>query len=352
MTAAVPALRGIDPLIAEAKERAKRRRLLVLAAAGLIAAGLLAFELAPSGAGGGARGTIPWLPAKPNIGAANPPLAPPCTASQLRAGMSLGPMSGGMWGGLIGLVNRSSSTCALVGRAQLWLGSRRATKYGPNAGLPHPLFDPLAPPDGSLRALAPGRHVAVALWLQPEALGACASKALPVVLTAPGGGNIRLAPFQPSCYSDYIAQATRYTPVSPAGLRNSKLPLSARIVSTGPPWRNGHGKPETDDGPYVVAHPGSWLSFTVVLTNRSAHTYRFGRTCPAYEEGFRVINTFLGSQESQAYVLNCHPVGPIAPHASVRFAMRVHVPKEDISSLLWTLAPHTYRAPQALAWVS
>jgi hypothetical protein len=153
-----------------------------------------------------------------------------------------------------------------------------------------------------------------------------------------------------ACNPGVGAQATRYTPVVPEGPRSSELPVRARIVSTGPPWLDGHGKPLPDT--HVAAHAGSWLSFTVVLTNRSKHLFRFSRTCPAYTEGADVRGNGTAA-ENQAYVLNCHAVGPIAPHASVRFAMRVHIPKsaDDMTGLLWTLAPHSYHAPDALAWL-
>ena len=102
----------------------------------------------------------------------------------------------------------------------------------------------------------------------------------------------------------------------------------------------------------MVAHAGRWLSFTVVLTNTSSRPFRFGRACPAYTEGLGGVGTLWGPRQRQAYVLNCHAAGPIAPHASVSFAMRVHVPKsEDFGGLLWTLAPDSYNPPQALAWV-
>ena len=89
MTAGVPALPlEIDPLIAEAKRRARRRRVLLLVAAGLLAASAAGIELAGSGSSG-SSGAVPWLPTKPNLGSAHPPLAPACTASQLRASLTL-----------------------------------------------------------------------------------------------------------------------------------------------------------------------------------------------------------------------------------------------------------------------
>lgn len=263
-------------------------------------------------------------------------------------------MSGGVRVGKMDLVNRSSTACALVGRPRLSLGSWRATTWDRRARFPGPWpqFDPLAPPIGSLRALAPGRAVIVGL-VSPGQCNAVTDPLLPrrAVLTAPGGGVIRVdasafradAP-APTCGGVSGAPlATRFTPFVPQGPRSSHLPLSARIVSTGPPFLDGYGRPDRDVKPTVVAHAGRWLSFTVVLTNTSKHAFRFGRRCPAYTERFT---------KEEAYVLNCHAVGAIAPHASARFAMRIYVPKtaDDMSGLLWTLAPHSYKPPEALAW--
>lgn len=92
--------------------------------------------------------------------------------------------------------------------------------------------------------------------------------------------------------------------------------------------------------PVLAAHPGAWLSYTVVLRNRSSRPFSFGRTCPAYEEGL---------SRQAAYILNCRAVGTIAPHAGVRFAMRFFIPPHlktgDANTLAWTLAPHSWNAP-------
>src|SRR5436190_17597160 len=118
MTAGVPALPlEIDPLIAEAKRRARRRRVLLLVAAGLLAASAAGIELAGSGSSG-SSGAVPWLPTKPNLGSAHPPLAPACTASQLRASLTLKAEATSLIGGMA-LVNRSSQRCSLLGRPRL-----------------------------------------------------------------------------------------------------------------------------------------------------------------------------------------------------------------------------------------
>lgn len=343
MSAHVPALPlEVDPLIAEAKRRARRRRLLAVAvvlAGGGAGLGVLASS------GGGSSGQIPWLPTRPQLGPANPPLAPACTASQLRATLSLQAAAGNLAGGIT-IVNRSSQPCALVGRPKLAFGAWRVTSWHQGAAA-NP-FDPLAPPIGSLRALAPGRHVSVSLWWPGICAGASHSDNAPsgVVLTAPGGGRILLrGDGFPRCNvpSASAVQVTRFMPFVPQGPPSSALPLKARIVSGTPVSIKG----KTLTQPSFVARPGSWLSYTVVLTNDSRQPYRFGHACPAYTEGFG------GLKRLQAYVLNCHPVGSIAAGRSVRFAMRIRVPRLALSAPAfgWTLAPHTYNAPSALAVV-
>ena len=246
MSAHVPALPlELDPLIAEAKQRARRRR--VIAAVALTVTGAAVWGALAFG-GGGSSDEIPWLPTRPQLGSANPPLAPACGASRLRATLSLQGATGNLAGG-ISIRNQSSQPCSLVGRPRLaFVGATskwRVTRWqdqGP--------FDPLAPPLGSLRALGPGKWVSI-----------------------------------------------------------------------------------------------PWLSYAVVLTNHSRHSFRFGRTCPAYTEQ-------IDAYRAQAYILNCHSLGSIAPHASVRFAMRIHVPRnlspKHPAVLGWTLAPHTWNAPQAV----
>lgn len=346
----------VDPLIAEAKQRARRRRLVVLAAAGLVAVGVLSLELAPSGTGGGANGVIPWLPTKPNLGPAHPPLAPACTASQLGASLFMQGASMSLVGP-IELVNRSSRGCSLIGRPKLSFAdatSKWRETAGTTPGLGFP-FDPLAPPRGSLRAVRPGEHVAVSLvWSNWCGTGAKPDGNLTlspsaIVLTAPGGGKVKLTNANdghglpsPVCNggagSLSTLQATPFTPFVPQGPPSSALPLKARIVSGSSFFFKG----KTIRQPALVSRSGRWLSFTIVLTNVGRKPFHFGRACPAYVEGL--------DNENQAYVLNCHAVGTIAPRHSVRFAMRVHVPARvgnPIPALGWTLAPHSYNAPQA-----
>jgi hypothetical protein len=328
---------ALDPLIAEAKQRARRRRLLALAAAGLIAAGLLSFELAQSSTGGGAHGAIPWLPTKPQLGPAHPPLAPPCTASQLRGSLGIQGVMGYLTG-LISLTNRSPSACALVGRPRLaFVGATSAWRIahwqrvlGQPAG-----YDPLTPPPTSLRALRPGRSAATYVWWSnwcgagSRRNGDSGQPPAAIAVTAPGGGQVVIAKDAwgnrrlgaPRCYAPIPSRmaVTAFMPYIPQGPRSSALPLTAKIASVG------------------AVHPGQWLSYTVVLRNRGTSPFSFGRRCPAYDEDFGL--------RPVAYVLNCHAVGTISPHGAVRLAMRILVPRSappNTLTLTWNLAPHSW----------
>jgi hypothetical protein len=349
-----------DRLIAEAKQRARRRGLIAAAAllaAGGAAGGVLAF----GGSGSASPGRIPWLPTRPHLGPANPPLAPACTAAQLRAKLELQGSTGNLAGG-ISIVNRGSQPCSLVGRPKLGFAGAtskwRETRYH---GATAP-FDPLAPPRGSLRALPPGESVSVGIWWSnwcgrgSSNGGDAGEPPTAMLLKAPGGGTIAIRQNRidggrrplgtPPCYaSPSTLGATRFTPYVPQGPPSSELPLRARIVSdAGAPLQGDAGTP-----PSFVIRPSWWLSYTVVLTNRSRHAFRFGRTCPVYTEGF-------SGHDLHGYVLNCRPVGSIGPGKSVRFAMRLRVPRHlDLGAPAffgWTLAPHSWNAPQASADVA
>ena len=171
-----------------------------------------------------------------------------------------------------------------------------------------------------------------------------------MVLSAPGGGRISIGSDlrlrhlpTPICEAPggSILQASRFLPIVPQGPRSSALPLRARIVPSGHvPYANDTSR----TFPVVTAAPGSWLSYTVVLTNHSAKTFSFARHCPAYVES-------VEEGRQAAYVLNCHAVPTIAPHASARFAIRLRVPQHlkvgDSYSVTWNLAPHSWNAPFA-----
>jgi hypothetical protein len=353
MSAHVSAVPLVDPLIAEAKQRARRRRLIAAAAllaVGAAVGGVLAFSSS------GGSGEVPWLPTRVQLVPANPPLAPACKASQLLATLGLQGATGNL-AGTIQIRNRSSSACSLVGRPKLsfagatskWLETRGQAGFFPP--------DPLAPPRSSLRALVPGGWAAVGLWWSNWCGRGSIDNGNPgegpaaLLLAAPGGGTIRLAQNRigggrrllgaPPCYSAAPSTlgVTRFTPVIPQGTPKSALPLRARIVSRAQ-------FPLKDELPGFIARRGAWLSYTVVLTNRSSRAFSFGPSCPVYTEQW-------GLAQPQAFVLNCRRAGSISPGRSVRFAMRIYVPKRarlDSSAFEWILAPHTWNAPQSTGY--
>lgn len=351
----VPALPlEADPLIAEAKQRARRRRLLAAGALlvlGAATAGVLAFGA------GRTSGEVPWLPTKPQLGAAKPPSAPACRASQLQAKLGIEGIGFGMLGGPLMIENRSSAPCALVGMPRLSFSGATAKWRVRRQGQPTAERDPLTPPLGSLRALAPGRWAATYLrWANWCGHGSSYRLSDPgrppqaIVLSAPGGGRIsvgsdlheRRLP-APTCVGPgaSVLAAARFTPIVPQGHPSSALPLDAKIVPTGHiPYANDMSRAF----PVVNAHPGRWLSYTVVLTNRRARPFSFGRRCPAY------VESVIGNRQV-GYVLNCHAIPAIAPDAAVRFAMRIRVPQHlrlgDTYTVTWELAPHSWNPPLA-----
>src|SRR5581483_2598272 len=281
MSGHAPALPlGVDPLIAEAKERARRRRLLALAAAGILVVAGVAIALAGFG-GSGSPGTVPWLPTRPNIGPANPPLAPACTASQLKASLFMQGASMSLVGGIT-IANRGAGPCALVGRPRLSFAGAtskwRETTYHAQNVLPLQ-YDPLAPPAGSLRALAPGEHVQVLVWWSnwcgrgSTKSGDSGRPARAMVLSAPGGGRLllhngpRRSFFAPVCNggpgSASVLEATHFAPYVPQEPPSSHIPLTAAIG----PSQAVKIKGTKLTQPSFVARPGFWLSFTVTLTN-------------------------------------------------------------------------------------
>ena len=70
---------------------------------------------------------------------------------------------------------------------------------------------------------------------------------------------------------------------------------------------------------------GATLRFTVTLSNLTAKTVALG-PCPAYTEG--LVTTVM---VRHSYALNCSTVHTIPAHSSVRYAMRLNVPRETQS---------------------
>ena len=90
----------------------------------------------------------------------------------------------------------------------------------------------------------------------------------------------------------------------------------------------------------ATAHRGSFLSYTVTLTNRGPQDYRLD-VCPDYSE-------FVGPKiAGGVYQLNCAPVGVISAGANASFAMQLRVPAnaaQGTTQLTWALLDSSYPA--------
>jgi hypothetical protein len=202
-------------------------------------------------------------------------------------------------------------------------------------------FNAISPPRRTLRSLAPGAHVSVQLawsnWCGTRAkrfpMGVASQAPRAIVLTLPSGEQKRLRVAQePFCThgsgSVSTLAASDFQPFTPDG--QPTFPADTPRILAGPQVRISR-----DYGPLMSAHPGDWVSYTVALTNQSGHTFTFGRACPRYLEGF-------DNGPLHMYVLNCHGLGPIASGQSLRFAMRIRVPRRpaELGVMRWTLAPN------------
>jgi len=320
-----------------------------------VATPLLCLSLLAVGSGvAAASSVIPWRDQRPQRASAHPPLAAPCRAGRLRAHLFLQGATGSLVGG-VELTNTGRSPCSLLGWPGLsFTGTPAPTRWQVKrlARSPQPL-DVIADPPGSLRALAPGKSASVSLfwsnWCEPG---------------NPGGGNlsnppsgIRLAfashtslvvplTSAPRCDQPQAPSLLSVSPFTPTARRlgpNSRLPLQVTIVGPRPVQL----KPGLRA---FRVQRGELLHYRVQLTNTGARSFRFAPTsCPNYIEQ-------ILPDPAQPYLLNCQPVGAIAPHRSVLFAMQIRIPNHihlGNNSLTWQLAPKTYDAPftPAALWV-
>lgn len=317
-------------------------------------AALVALALAPL-ASASSQPIVPWLNQRPVKASPNPPLAPPCKATDLHAHLFLQGATGSLVGGIT-LLNAGSAACSLVGRpifsftgaaaaAERWRVKKLAASPAPP--------DVLADPPGSLRALQPGKSAGVQVfwsnWCGPGSMPAGGSGAPPdaIVLGLAGGTSISVpVAHAPRCDAPQYPSTVSVGPFTPTVRHlpaSSRLPLRVVIVGS----RTVPVKPGLRA---FRVHRGELLRYVVAVSNTGAAMFRFPRSsCPSYVED-------LTPWPAQTYVLNCRPAGTIAPRATVLFAMEIQVPataRLGIASLTWELAPKTYEAPFAPAalWV-
>jgi hypothetical protein len=277
---------------------------------------------------------IPWIPAVPPAPPV-PPVAPPCTAASLESDFFVQGATGSLAGG-VALTNEGVAACSLLGPVTV----RFLDGSDPSGLMQYQLKpDPVDPgvPLPALGALQHGQSAFVAVWWSNW----CGdSRPTRIGFTLPSGEEL-VFPLDKSSRCDAPSAPSTLgvgqpAPRAPQPLPASRLPLRAEIVET---FRQG---PKVIPG--VRARRGGVARFRVALTNVSRRPFRFGRTCPTYEEGTGL------DKPRELHVLNCRPVGVMAPGARVVFEMRVRVARDarlGRTSLTWELAPDTYLPPFA-----
>jgi len=284
---------------------------------------------------------IPWLPQRPVIAVAHPPLAPACRAGALHAHLNLQGATGNLIGG-IDLLNAGAKPCSLVGAPRVSFAGTTVHWRLKRIAVQQPV-DVLADPPGSLRALAPGKSASIELfwsnWCGPAPKGFVIGLGHGTELLVPAVRTPRCdAPAYPS-----VLSVAPFTPTERHLPASSRLPLAVAAVVPKP----------VRVKPGVRAfrvRRGTLFRYEVAVTNTGTAPFRFaGSSCPVYIEQ-------LNATAARPYVLNCRPAGAIAPHATVLFQMQIAIPASTrlgLSNVTWELAPRTYDAPftPADVWV-
>lgn len=321
LSSAAPASQGVS--FEEVAGRVRRRRALrwsVAASTATVAVVVVAVSLAGSG-GPSSRlttapsvdltGTIPWIgtPA-PDYQAptASPTPAPatdarPCSAADVTASFADGNGAGGHLEHYVRFRNVSRSTCVLKGYPQV-----TATEPGqPDVtGTDGSFF-----PTGGAANMPPGQDTLLGVETDTYCSanpggGPGRPRYHHLDIALPGGGTVSLdqasGGFDVTCGLHltrfFVPQPTQPDPHDPL----SDLQVSLEL----PP----------------AVRAGATLTYVADLTNPTDQAISLER-CPGYLEA-----TAGPPPVKEVYALNCAPVSAIAPHATVRFEMRLHVPAQ------------------------
>ena len=287
---------------------------------------------------------VPWISATPAtllLPTPSPTVIPvgtrPCQTTDLHAVFGgIGAMTGGQLAASILLGNRSASACVLAGTPGVQLFDRAGHQIPLTTtvalGMPS---DPVLvqPGTADVQAHIPREGVAYLEvdWQTHDGAGnPCVSSppdAAAVGVSLPGGReSLRVSVADPMsmvstiapCYSRLSVSAFQHWPApEPSPTPDPLASLTIRI-----------------DTPSSVSR-GSILHYTVTLQNTGTEAVVFPTECPTYGEwGANSVQAFA----KDFYVLNCRPVGSIAPGQSVRFAMQITVPsgtEPGIYTLSW-----------------
>ena len=310
-----------------------RARSLLLAVLAVALCGCAAGSHLAAGMKNDPTAPVPWISATPTTMLLPTPsltVIPagtrPCQAADLQAVFGgIGALTGGQLGASILFGNRSASACVLEGVPAVQLfdsgGHQIPLTTRPAEGMPPPepvLVQPGTADVQAYIARAGIAYVGIEWQTHDEAGLACVPtprEATTVVVSFPGGGSSpRVA------VSDAMA---RWNTIAPC--------YGLVAVSAFQQWPAPEASPAPNplesltiriDAPSSVP-AGSVLRYTVILQNTGSEPVAFPTDCPVYLE-WAADSTRAFAKES--HVLNCRPVGTIAPGQSVRFAMQIPVP--------------------------
>jgi len=270
--------------------------------------------------------TIPWvdtppLPYQALTASPTPPPATdarPCTAADVTARFADGNGATGHMVNSIAFRNISRLTCVLKGYPRVTATEPGQLAFNGTDGSYFPAIYGTAnmpPGHDTLLGVETDTHCSA----NPEGLGPGGPRYRHLTIALPGGGTVRLdrasTGFDVRCglhlTQFYVPQPEQPTPHDP---------LDDLTVSLDVP-------------PSVSA--GATLRYVANLTNPTDKAISFSR-CPSYVEAGTGP-----ARVKERYALNC-AVSGVAPHATVRFDMRLRMPAAQppgAFAFLWTLEP-------------
>ncbi len=275
---------------------------------------------------------VPWISATPSsmlLPTPSPTVIPagthPCQAADLRpvfGGISA--LTGGQLAASILFGNRSATACVLQGVPAVQLfdsgGHQIPLTTTASQGMPS---DPVLvqPGTADVQAHIPRAGIAYAEidWQTHDGAGfPCApipQEGTAVAMSLPGGGDsLRIAVSDPMsrwssiapCYGRLAVSSFQRWPAPEPSPTPNPLESLAVVI----------------DAPSSVSR-GSVMHYTVTLRNTDTQPVVFPADCPVYGQ-WAADSTQAFAKDF--YLLNCRPVGTIAPGQSVRFAMQMAVP--------------------------
>jgi hypothetical protein len=307
-------------------------RPLALAVIALILCGCAATSHVAAGAKGSPNDPVPWISATPatmQLPTLSPTVIPastrPCQAADLQVVFGgISALTGGQLAASILFGNRSASPCILQGVAGVQLVDRSGHQIPLTTTVPPGIrSDPILvqPGTGDVQAHIPREGIAYAEIDWPTHDGAgnpCVpspSEGTAVVIVLPGnGGSVR---------TSVADSLSRVNTIAPCYGRVTVLAFLQWPAPEASPTPNPlESLTVYIDAPATVSR-GSIVHYTATLRNTGSQPVTFPADCPVY--GQWAANSSKAFAKD-FYVLNCRPVGTMAPGQSVRFAMQVAVP--------------------------